>query len=98
MREGPYSYADPSAIERDLRAAGFADIRIDTVEKRSRSASAHDAAAALCYGTPMSVELQDRAPGSLERAMEMIERKFRAFEQDGALDAPMSAHIVTATR
>jgi ubiquinone/menaquinone biosynthesis C-methylase UbiE len=98
MREGPYSYADAAMIESDLRAAGFADIRIDTVEKRSRSASAHDGAAALCYGTPMGVELQDREPGSLERAMETIERKFRRFEQDGALDAPMSAHIVTAAR
>ena len=98
MREGPYSYADPAMIDSDLRAAGFADIRIDTVEKRSRAPSAHDAAAALCHGTPMSVELQERAPGSLERVCETIERRFQAYERDGAVDAPMSAHIVTATR
>ena len=98
MREGPFSYADPEAIEGDLRAAGFADIRIDTVEKQSRAASAHDAATALCYGTPMGVELRERAPGSLERVCETIERKFQAYERDGAVDAPMSAHIVTATR
>ena len=98
MREGPFSYADPAMIERDLRAAGFADVRIDTVEKRSRAPSAHDAAAALCHGTPMSVELQERAPGSLERVSQAIEAKFHAFERDGAIDAPMSAHIVTAAR
>jgi len=98
MREGPYCYADPGMIERDLRAAGFADVRVDTVEKRSRAPSARDAAAALCQGTPMSVELQERAPGSLERVSEVLERKFQAYERDGRIDAPMSAHIVTATR
>jgi SAM-dependent methyltransferase len=98
MREGPFSYADPSAIEGDLRAAGFAEVSIETVEKRSRAPSAHDAAAALCCGTPMGVEIQDREPGSLDRVFEAVQRKFQAFERDGAIDAPMSAHIVTATR
>lgn len=98
MREGPFSYPDPSAIERDLHAAGFATVAIETVEKRSRAGSAHDAAAALCYGTPMGVEIQDREPGSLERVFDTLQHKFQAFEHDGTIDAPMSAHIVTATR
>jgi ubiquinone/menaquinone biosynthesis C-methylase UbiE len=98
MREGPFSYAEPAAIEADLRAAGFADVQIETIEKRSRVPSAHDAAAALCYGTPMGVEIQDREPGSLDRVFEVLRRKFEAFERDGAVDAPMVAHIVTATR
>jgi len=98
MREGPFSYADPSQIERDLHAAGFTTVEIETVEKRSRAPSAHDAAAALCHGTPMGVEIQDREPGSLERVFEAVQRKFQSFECDGAIDAPMSAHIVTATR
>ena len=98
MREGPFSYSDPAAIERDLRTAGFSTVQIETVDKRSRAASAYDAAAALCYGTPMGVELQDREPGSLDRVVDILQRKFQAFEQDGAIDAAMSAHIVTATR
>jgi ubiquinone/menaquinone biosynthesis C-methylase UbiE len=97
MRQGPFGYHDPSAIEHDLRAAGFEAVQIETVEKRSRAASAHDAAAALCYGTPMGIEIQDREPGSLDRVFEEVERKLRAFERDGAVDAPMSAHIVTAS-
>ena len=98
MREGPFSYHDPAAIEQDLRDAGFASVAIDTVELRSRSPSAHSAAVALCYGTPMGVELQEREPGSLERVRESIEREFRRFETGDGIDAPMSAHIVTATR
>ena len=98
MREGPFSYHDPMAIRRDLRAAGFGDIEIETVELRSRSPSANDAATALCYGTPMGVEVQDRAPGSLERAFETLKSRFSLFEEADGIDAPMSAHIVTATK
>jgi SAM-dependent methyltransferase len=96
--EGPFGYSDPARIERDLRDAGFHTIEIDTIELRSRSASARDAAAALCYGTPMSIELEDREPGSLDRAFEQVEQSLRTFEGPSGLDAPMSAHIVTATK
>jgi ubiquinone/menaquinone biosynthesis C-methylase UbiE len=98
MREGPFSYHDPAMIRRDLRAAGFADIEIDTVELRSRSPSARDAATALCYGTPMGVEIQDRAPGSLERAFETVKSRFALFQGPDGIDAPMSAHILSAVK
>ena len=96
--QGPFGYSDPAQIERDLREAGFEKIEIDTVGLTSRSASAYDAASALCYGTPMSVELEDREPGSLDRAFEAVERALRDFEGPNGLEAPMSAHIVTATK
>ena len=96
--EGPFGYSDPSRIHRDLRDAGFEQVKIDTVQLRSRSPSARDAATALCYGTPMSVELEEREPGSLNRAFEQVERSLRAFEGPSGFDAPMSAHIVTATK
>ena len=98
MREGPFGYSDPLRIESDLHEAGFGSVDIETVELRSRSASATDAAAALCYGTPMGVEVEDRAPGTLDRAFERVEAAFRTFEGPEGVDAPMAAHIVTATR
>jgi ubiquinone/menaquinone biosynthesis C-methylase UbiE len=98
MREGPFSYHDPATIRRDLRAAGFGDVEIDTVELRSRSPSAEDAATALCYGTPMGVEVQDREPASLDRVFATLKSRFALFEGADGIDAPMSAHIVTATK
>ena len=98
MREGPFSYSDPSAIDADLRAAGFASVAIDAVELRSRSPSAHDAATALCYGTPMGVEVDDREPGSLDRVFIAVEKAFARYEGPAGIDAPMAAHIVTATK
>jgi ubiquinone/menaquinone biosynthesis C-methylase UbiE len=98
MREGPFSYHDPAQIERDLRDAGFGSVEIDTVERRSRSASAHDAASALCYGTPMGVEVEDREPGCLDRVFERVERALGRFDGPGGIDEPTSAHIITAKK
>ena len=84
MREGPFSYHDASRIESDLHDAGFDTVEIETVEKRSRCPSAHDAASALCYGTPMGLEIADRGPGSLERVFEAVEQAFRRFEGPAA--------------
>jgi ubiquinone/menaquinone biosynthesis C-methylase UbiE len=98
LLEGPFSYTDPLRIEEDLHEAGFETVEIETVELRCRSPSAHDAAEALCYGTPMGVEVTDRRPGSLPRVFEAVERKLKAFETPHGIDARMSAHIVTATK
>lgn len=98
MREGPFSYHDRSRIESDLHDAGFDTVEIETVEKRSICSSAHDAASALCYGTPMGLEIADRGPGSVERVFEAVEQAFRKFEGPDGIDAPMSAHVVTATK
>jgi ubiquinone/menaquinone biosynthesis C-methylase UbiE len=98
MTESPFGYSDTHRIEQDLHDAGFDTVDIETVELRSRSPSAHDAATALCYGTPMGTELDDREPGSLERVCERVEEAFRAFEGPDGIDAPMAAHIVLATK
>jgi ubiquinone/menaquinone biosynthesis C-methylase UbiE len=98
MREGPFSYHDPAQIDADLREAGFGSVEIETIELRSRSPSAQEAAKALCYGTPMGVELEDREPGSLDRAFEKVEAAFRRIEGPNGVDAPMSAHVVTAIK
>jgi ubiquinone/menaquinone biosynthesis C-methylase UbiE len=98
MREGPFGYSDPARIEADLRAAGFADVKLATVEFRSRSSSAHSAATAFCYGTPMAVEVEDREPRSLERVFGAVEKALCRFEGPGGISERMSAHVVTATK
>ena len=94
----PFRYHDPALIEHDLLAAGFTDVEFETVELRSRAASARDAAVALVQGTPMRVDIEAIAPDSLGRATDAAEQALRQFEGPGGFDAPMSAHIVVATR
>jgi ubiquinone/menaquinone biosynthesis C-methylase UbiE len=94
----PLRYHDRTIIERDLRAAGFDQVMIETIELRSRAASARDAAIALVQGTPMRSDIEEVAPGMLEAATDAAERALRQFEGPAGFAAPMSAHIVTATR
>ena len=100
MKRGPFSYHEPEWIERDLLASGFGEVEIETVELISRSPSATDAAKGLCYGSPMRVELEQDGygPDALDRAFEQVARGAQQYEGPNGFDAPMSAHIVTATR
>jgi ubiquinone/menaquinone biosynthesis C-methylase UbiE len=98
MRRGPFSYHDPEWIERDLRAAGFSEVQIETIAKTSRSPTADDAARGLCYGSPMSVELEDYGPRAVDKVFEEVAKAARSQEGPEGFAAPMSAHIVTATK
>jgi ubiquinone/menaquinone biosynthesis C-methylase UbiE len=94
----PFRYHDKATIEADLRSAGFDDVVIDTVELRSRAASARDAAIALTQGTPMRSEIEKRGPAALAAATDAAAEALRQFEGPSGFDAPMSAHFVTATK
>ena len=94
----PHGYSDPAQIERDLVAAGFDDIDIDTVEARSKPISARDAATGICQGTPLRNEIEQRDPARLEEATRAAAEALKSLERDGRLDSPLSAHVVTATK
>jgi ubiquinone/menaquinone biosynthesis C-methylase UbiE len=98
MKRGPFSYYEPEWIERDLRDGGFTSVEIETVELTSRSPSAEDAARGLTYGSPMGVELEEYGPGALDRVFADFARAARKYEGPNGFEAPMAAHIVTATK
>jgi SAM-dependent methyltransferase len=94
----PFRYFDIPVIDSDLRAAGFNDVDIETVELRSRAASARDAAIGLTQGTPMRSEIEKGGPDALAAATDAAEIALQQFVSNGGFDAPMSAHIVTAIK
>lgn len=98
MERVPFRYHEQAAIEKDLRAAGFIDIGFETVELRSRAASARDAATGFTQGTPMRSEIESRGSDALAAATDAASEALRRFEGPSGFDAPMSAHIVTASR
>jgi ubiquinone/menaquinone biosynthesis C-methylase UbiE len=98
MACGPFGYHDPAWIEGDLHAAGFDSVEIETVALSSRSSSAEDGVRGLVYGSPMGLELEDYGEGALDRVFEHLLGKARQYEGPGGFAAPMSAHIVTATK
>lgn len=94
MERGPFSYADPALIEQDLIAAGFTNIKLETVGVTSR-VRARDAAAGLVLGSPFRSEIERRDPSALDRALHAVTVALARWEGN---EAPMSAHIVTAIK
>jgi ubiquinone/menaquinone biosynthesis C-methylase UbiE len=98
LQRVPFGYADLELVTADLMAAGFDDLEFETIGHRSRAPSALDAAAGLCQGSPLRSEIEARDRNALDRITEVAARALRQFEGPDGLDAPMSAHLVTATR
>lgn len=98
MVRGPFSYHRPEWIERDLKAAGFDSIEIETIVLTSRSSSAEEAARGLSHGSPMRVELEEYGPDALGDVHAALSATARHYEGPDGFEAPMSAHIVTATK
>ena len=94
MEHGPFSYTDPTLIKHDLLAAGFTDIQLETVALSSR-VNAREAAQGMVLGSPFRAEIERRDPSALDRAVEAVAD---ALAQWGGNDAPLSAHVVTATK
>jgi ubiquinone/menaquinone biosynthesis C-methylase UbiE len=94
----PFRYHDVGQIEQDLLSAGFTDIELETVELRSRAASARDVAIGLVQGTPMRSDIEQIDAAMLGPATDAAEEALRQFEGPDGFDAPMSARLVTAIR
>ncbi|WP_322044334.1 class I SAM-dependent methyltransferase [Paraburkholderia sp. J67] len=94
----PHGYHDTALIREELRRAGFADIEIETREKVSRAASARDAAAAYCLGTPLRNEIEARDANLLQLAMDRATQAIARRHGEGPVTGKIQAHVIVATR
>jgi ubiquinone/menaquinone biosynthesis C-methylase UbiE len=92
----PCGYHDGERIERDLRAAGFIDVRVETVARDGEVHRPADPATGMCQGSPLRGEIEARDPGGLARATEAGAAALQGRFGAGPFRAPMSAVIVTA--
>jgi len=94
----PFGYHDLELVTADLMAAGFDDIGFETISHRSRLASALDAATGMCQGSPLRSEIEARDHAALDLVTEVAAKALMQFEGPDGFDAPMSAHLVIATK
>ena len=96
FRRTPYGYHDAEAIAAALREAGFASVEAQSVTLPSRAPSADDVALALCQGTPLRNEIEQRAPDGLARVTEAAAGALRAHFGSGPVETTMQAIIFEA--
>jgi len=93
----PHGYHDVELISADVKAAGFSDISIETLEKISSAPTARHPATGYAQGTPLRNEIEALGPSALDkvtdRATELIAAKFG----DGPVSAKMRAHVVVVS-
>ena len=78
---------------RDPLAAGFSRIQLETVALTTRVSASH-AAQGLVLGSPFRSEIERRDSSALIRAVDAVTAAPARWDGN---DAPMSAHVVTAT-
>lgn len=96
MARTPHGYHDPARIRDDLTAAGFRDIAIELVTRRSPAASAQDAALAYCQGTPMRGEIEVRGQPGLEAATQRVAEALARRFGNGPIDGKIQALVISA--
>jgi ubiquinone/menaquinone biosynthesis C-methylase UbiE len=98
MARVPHGYHDVEQICQELKAAGFANVSLGTVDGKSKAFSPRDPAIAYCQGTPLRNEIEARDASRLEeatqRATEALARRFGT----GAIEGRIRAFVITATR
>lgn len=94
----PHGHSDDGVLRRDLTAAGFASVTVETVTLPSRAPSAEDAAIGLCQGTPMRGEIEALDPTGLAATTDAAAAALRAAYGAGAIEALMQAVVVIASK
>ncbi|MBP0590634.1 class I SAM-dependent methyltransferase [Paraburkholderia sp. LEh10] len=95
----PYGYFDPAVVARDLADGGFdTPPRIETIAKRSRTASAEAAAYAFCQGTPLRGEIEARPGTTLDDATAACAAAIRERFGGNAIEGKLQAHVAVAQR
>jgi ubiquinone/menaquinone biosynthesis C-methylase UbiE len=98
MARTPHGYHDVDKIRAELNAAGFRDVSVDALDRRSKAASARDVATAYCQGTPWRNEIEARDPAGLQAATAYATAALEKRYGTGAVDGRIRAYVATAIR
>jgi ubiquinone/menaquinone biosynthesis C-methylase UbiE len=96
MARTPHGYHDTALIRRELEAAGFSRVAIETKAAQSRASSPRIPAVAYCQGTVLRTEIEAREPGKLEAATDYAESAIAERHGKGAVSAKIQAHVILA--
>jgi ubiquinone/menaquinone biosynthesis C-methylase UbiE len=92
----PHGYHDTALIQRDLEAADFSQVTIETKAEQSRAAAARLPAVAYCQGTLLRDEIEAAGPGRLASATDYVASVIADRHGNGEIAAKIQAHVISA--
>jgi ubiquinone/menaquinone biosynthesis C-methylase UbiE len=96
MARIPHGYYDVEMIRKELTAAGFMDISVETVDDTSSASSPRDPAIAYCQGTPLRNEIETRDTSRLEDATKEAAQALASRFGSGPIEGRIRAHVIDA--
>jgi hypothetical protein len=94
----PHGYHNVRQIRDDMATAGFVDVAVETVERRSRAASPRQPAVGFCQGTPLRSEIEAHGAERLGQATDAAAAAIAARFGAGLVEGKIQAHVITAQR
>ena len=94
--EVPFSFHDPSEIERLLATAGFTQIEVTPLAFTSNSSSAKDVARGLVHGNPIIASLRERCESRIPEIEADVESEVASRYGAAPVKAKMQALICSA--
>ena len=93
----PHGYHDKQAIIAEVRSAGFVNVAVETLTRRSVAPTCRDPAVGFCQGSPLRNEIEARDANRLVEATEAAASKINARFGNGPVDGMIQAHVITAS-
>jgi ubiquinone/menaquinone biosynthesis C-methylase UbiE len=92
----PHGYCNRAVIRRELEAAGFSRVVIETRAEESRAPSPRIPAVAYCQGTPLRNEIEARDAEKLDAATDCAASAIAETHGRGEVAAKIQAHVIMA--
>jgi len=100
-KRNEHSLADPEELRGLFATAGFADVRVETVARTVRFASAAEYVRIQFAATPVAALLSDREPSVRQRLVDLVSGDVSAslapYVKDDALAFPQEVHVALAS-
>ncbi len=93
----PYGYHEQQAVIAEVRSAGFTNVAVETLTRRSVAPTCRDPAIGFCQGSPLRSEIEARDANRLAEATEAAASKISTRFGNGPVDGMMQAHVITAS-
>src|SRR5258708_468849 len=89
----PYGYHEQQAVIAEVRNAGFVNIAVETLTRRSVAPTCRDPAIGFCQGSPLGSEIEARDANRLAEATEAAASRVSARFGNWPGDGMMQAHV-----
>jgi ubiquinone/menaquinone biosynthesis C-methylase UbiE len=93
----PHGYHQQQSVIAEVRSAGFTNVAVETLTRRSLAPTCRDPAIGYCQGTPLRNEIEARDANRLAEATETAAERISARFGKGPVDGRIQAHVFTAS-